>query len=31
MNSILHAAAEIFFTSALLFAVWTIHTTIKGK
>ena len=31
MDSILHTAAEIFFVSVLIFAVWAIHTTIKGK
>jgi hypothetical protein len=30
-NTILHAAAEIFFVSAFIFAVWAIHATIKGK
>jgi hypothetical protein len=31
MNSILHAAAEIFFISAGIFAVWAIHATLKGR
>ena len=31
MNTILHAAAEIFFVSVLIFSVWAIHATIKGK
>jgi hypothetical protein len=30
-NTILHAAAEIFFISAGIFAVWAIHATLKGK
>jgi hypothetical protein len=30
-NTLLHIAAEIFFVSAGIFAVWAIHTTIKGK
>jgi len=31
MNSILHAAIEIFFISVLIFAIWAIHATVKGK
>ena len=31
MNTILHAAAEIIFVSVLIFAVWAIHATVKGK
>jgi len=31
MTSLLHTAAEIFFVATLIFAVWVIHTTIKGK
>ena len=31
MNTLLHVAAEIFFVSAFIFAVWAIHATIKGK
>jgi hypothetical protein len=31
MTSILHTAAEIFFISVGIFAVWAIHATIKGK
>lgn len=31
MNTILHAAAEIFFVSVLIFSVWAIHATVKGK
>jgi hypothetical protein len=31
MNSILHAAAEIFFISVGIFAVWAIHETMKGR
>jgi hypothetical protein len=31
MNTVLHAAAEIFFVSVLIFAVWAIHASIKGK
>jgi hypothetical protein len=31
MNTILHAAAEIFFVSVFIFAIWAIHATIKGK
>ena len=30
MNTILHAAAEIFFVSVLIFVIWTIHATFKG-
>jgi hypothetical protein len=30
-NTILHVAAEIFFTSAGIFAIWAIHNTLKGK
>jgi hypothetical protein len=31
MNTILHAAIEIFFISVLIFAIWAIHATVKGK
>lgn len=31
MNTLLHAAAEIFFVSVLIFSVWAIHATLKGK
>ena len=31
MNTLLHAAAEIFFVSVLIFAIWAIHATFKGK
>ena len=31
MGSFLHAAAEIFFISAGIFAVWAIHNTLKGR
>jgi len=31
MNTLLHAAAEIFFVSAFIFAVWAIHATVKGR
>jgi hypothetical protein len=31
MNTILHIAAEIFFISVLIFAIWAIHATVKGK
>lgn len=31
MNTILHILAEAFFVSVLIFAVWAIHATIKGK
>jgi hypothetical protein len=31
MNSILHAAIEIFFVSVGIFAIWAIHATVKGK
>jgi hypothetical protein len=31
MNTILHIAAEIFFVSVLIFAIWAIHATVKGK
>jgi hypothetical protein len=30
-NTILHVAAEIFFVSVLIFSVWAIHATVKGK
>lgn len=30
-NTLLHVAAEIFFVSVLIFSVWAIHATIKGK
>jgi hypothetical protein len=30
-NTILHIAAEIFFISVGIFAIWAIHATIKGK
>jgi hypothetical protein len=30
-NTILHIAAEIFFISAGIFAIWAIHATLKGK
>ena len=31
MNTILHIAAEIFFVSVLIFSVWAIHATVKGR
>jgi hypothetical protein len=31
INTILHVAAEIFFISAGIFAVWAIHATITEK
>lgn len=31
MNALLHVAAEIFFISVGIFAIWAIHDTIKGK
>jgi hypothetical protein len=31
MNTLLHVAVEVFFVATLIFAVWVIHTTIKGK
>lgn len=31
MNTLLHAAAEIFFISAGIFAIWAIHETVKGR
>jgi hypothetical protein len=31
LNTTLHVAAEIFFVSVLVFAVWAIHATIKGN
>ena len=31
MTNILHVAAEIFFVSVGIFAIWAIHNTIKGK
>ena len=30
-STLLHVAAEIFFTSVGIFAIWAIHNTIKGK
>jgi len=30
-NTLLHVAAEIFFVSVLIFAIWAIHATLKGK
>jgi hypothetical protein len=30
MDTLLHAAIEIFFVSVLIFAIWAIHATIKG-
>lgn len=30
-SQILHTAAEIFFVSVLIFFVWAIHATMKGK
>jgi hypothetical protein len=30
-NTILHIAIEIFFISVLIFAIWAIHATVKGK
>jgi hypothetical protein len=31
MNTILHVAAEIFFVSVFIFAVWAIHATLRGE
>ena len=31
MNTILHVAAEIFFVSVGIFAIWAIHNTIEGN
>jgi hypothetical protein len=31
VDTIIHAAAEIFFVSVGIFAIWAIHATIKGK
>jgi hypothetical protein len=31
MNTLLHAAAEIFFISVGIFAIWAIHETMKGR
>jgi hypothetical protein len=31
LNTILHVAAEIFFVSVLIFAIWAIHATFKGE
>jgi hypothetical protein len=31
MNTLLHAAAEIFFVSVGIFAIWAIHETVKGR
>lgn len=31
MGSFLHAAAEIFFISVGIFAIWAIHNTLKGR
>ena len=30
-NTILHTAAEIFFLSVFIFAIWAIHDTFKGR
>jgi hypothetical protein len=30
-GTIIHAVAEILFTSAGIFAIWAIHASIKGK
>jgi hypothetical protein len=30
LNTIIHVAAEIFFISVGIFAIWAIHKTIKG-
>jgi hypothetical protein len=30
-NTILHTAAEIFFVSVLIFSIWAIHATMRGK
>jgi hypothetical protein len=30
-NTLLHVAAEIFFVSVGIFAIWAIHATIKGR
>jgi hypothetical protein len=30
-NTLLHVAAEIFFLSVGIFAIWAIHATMKGK
>jgi hypothetical protein len=31
LNTIIHAAAEIFFLSVGIFAIWAIHATLKGN
>ena len=31
LNTILHVAAEIFFISVGIFAIWAIHATFKGN
>jgi hypothetical protein len=31
LNTIIHVAAEIFFISVGIFAIWAIHKTIKGN
>jgi hypothetical protein len=31
LNTIIHVAAEIFFLSVGIFAIWAIHATLKGK
>ena len=31
MNTLLHVAAEIFFVSVLIFAIWATHATLKGS
>jgi len=31
IGTILHVAVEILFTSAAIFAIWAIYTSIKGK
>jgi hypothetical protein len=31
MGTVIHILAEIFFVSVLIFAIWAIHATLKGK
>jgi len=31
INTLLHIAVESFFTGVLIFTVWAIHITMKGK
>jgi len=31
LNTVMHVAVEVLFMSVGIFAIWAIHTTIKGK